>query len=439
MTQTSISELANTLNSNLGLESCIAYRAFSERGKRMYFPHKGILGQSAEAKSAEINATIGTAFEDDGTPLMLPVVQKSFTLPTTATHAAFLYQPSFGKAMLRKKWSEMMLKKNANLAGIKFSEPVITSALTHALSVSASLFVNSGDTLIIPDLYWDNYDLIFTESHGAKIKTFNTFVKGNFDVAALAKSLETGTDKKIVLLNFPNNPTGYTVKENEAKEICKVLTDCAEKGNDVVVLLDDAYFGLVYEDDVYKESLFGLLANAHKNLLAIKLDGPTKEDYVWGFRVGFITFGFKGATDIQLKALEDKAAGTVRATISNVASISQEVLLNAYNCENYESEKQEKYDTIKIRYEKIKEILAGHEEYGESFSAMPFNSGYFMCVKVNGADPEAVRKECLKNHWLGVIVLSGLIRIAFSSVALDKIEELFERLHRAVKAVKQQH
>jgi len=67
---------------------------------------------------------------------------------------------------------------------------------------------------------------------------------------------------------------------------------------------------------------------------------------------------------------------------------------------------------------------------------MPFNSGYFMCVKINGADPEAVRQECLKNYGLGVIVLSGLIRIAFSSVALNKIEELFERLHKAVQAVK---
>jgi aspartate/methionine/tyrosine aminotransferase len=431
--QNIISDLANTLNSNLG--SCVAHRVLSEKGKKIYFPHKGILGQSAEAKSAEINATIGTAFEDDGTPLMLPVVKKSFAMPSSAINAGFLYQPSFGKAMLRKKWAEMLLKKNGNLQGIKFSEPVVTAALTHALSVSAGLFLDPGDTIIIPDLYWDNYDLIFCETSGAKIKTFNMFANENFDVAALATALE-GEGKKIVLLNFPNNPTGYTVTETEAKEICEALKDCAKKGSDVVVLLDDAYFGLVYKQGIYRESLFGLLANSHENLLAIKLDGPTKEDYVWGFRVGFMTFAFKGASDMQLKALEDKAAGMVRATISNTASTSQEILLNAYSSESYESEKQEKYNTLKSRYEKIKEILASHKEYEQSFTAMPFNSGYFMCVKVNGANPEAVRQECLKNHGLGVIVLSGLIRIAYSSVALNKIEELFERLHKAVQAVK---
>ncbi|MDR3002038.1 MAG: aminotransferase class I/II-fold pyridoxal phosphate-dependent enzyme [Fibromonadaceae bacterium] len=429
-----ITELASGLNTNLGLEECVAYRVLSERGRRMYFPHKGILGQSAEARGAEINATIGTAFEEDGTPLRFHSIEKAFALPEKTVHATFLYQPSFGKPPLRKKWGEKLLQKNKNLTGIKFSEPVVTAALTHALSVSAAMFVNPGDTILLPDMYWDNYDLIFSEIYGAKIETFNTFTNGNFDVAALAAALEKGKGKKLVILNFPNNPTGYTVKENEAKEICKVLIDCAEKGNDVVALLDDAYFGLVYEKGVYEDSLFGLLANAHKNLLAVKMDGPTKEDYVWGFRVGFITFGFKDANDLQLKALEDKAAGTVRATISNASSPSQEILLNTYESETYESEKLAKYNTLKARYEKIKEVLAARPEYAESFVALPFNSGYFMCVKLNGVDPEAVRKECLKNG-LGVIVLSGVIRIAFSSVPLNKTEELFERLHKAVQTI----
>jgi hypothetical protein len=41
----------------------------SPKGQRAYFPSRGILGQRAEAKDATINATIGTAFEEDGSPL----------------------------------------------------------------------------------------------------------------------------------------------------------------------------------------------------------------------------------------------------------------------------------------------------------------------------------------------------------------------------------
>ena len=38
------------------------------------------------------------------------------------------------------------------------------------------------------------------------------------------------------------------------------------------------------------ESLFGKFANLHPRILWIKLDGATKEEFVWGFRTGFITF-----------------------------------------------------------------------------------------------------------------------------------------------------
>ena len=235
----------------------------------------------------------------------------------------------------------------------------MTCALTHAISCAGYLFLDAGDEVIIPDLYWDNYELVFENARGAKIKTFNTFKNGGFDTEALKAALaESKSNKKVVLLNFPNNPTGYTATEVEAVEIAKILTECAAAGNKVVALLDDAYFGLVYEEGVTKESLFVKLVDAHENLLAVKLDGPTKEDYVWGFRVGFMSFGFKGATEAQLKALEDKAAGTVRGNISNAPSISQKILLAAYQSAEYAQQKAEKYATLKKRYDIIKQVFA---------------------------------------------------------------------------------
>ena len=74
------------------------------------------------------------------------------------------------------------------------------------------------------------------------------------------------------------------------------VRSAAQRGLKLVVLVDDAYFGLVYEAGVMRESLFALLCGLHPNLLAVKLDGPTKEDYVWGFRVGFLTYGIGHAT-----------------------------------------------------------------------------------------------------------------------------------------------
>lgn len=426
-----ISALAESLNRELSADPALL-GLFSRRGRAIYFPSKGILGQSAEAKGTRINATIGTAFEEDGSPLTFECLEETLNLPSTS----FLYEPSFGSLKLRDEWAKSMTVKNPGLRGKPFSKPVVTAALTHGLSIAGYLFLDEGDEVVLANLFWDNYELVLSETYGAKLKFHNTFINGGYDIEAFRSTLAAGpVGKKVVLLNFPNNPTGYTVKESEADALCQVLLKSAQAGNRLVVVVDDAYFGLVYEPGIIRESLFSRLADLHPNLLAVKLDGPTKEDYVWGFRIGFITFACCGATPAQLTALEYKAAGVVRGSISNAPSISQEILLKGYTHPDYANQKARKFEILKKRYQKINEILASHPEYTHSFLPLPFNSGYFMCVKPMGVDAETVRRELLAHHQTGVIVLSGLIRIAFSSVPLNELETLFANLHTAIQSL----
>lgn len=423
----------NTLASDLNktLDSAAAF--LSEEGKRLYFPYGGILGQGGEAKGCAINATIGMAFEEDGSPLVLDC----FAANAPFDKKTFLYCGSFGNPDLRKTWREMEFKKNPSLVGKKFSNPVVTNALTHGLRVTAELFAGNQDELVIPDLFWDNYELIFTEACGCPCKKFNTFKDGQFDVEAMKAALESGAEKKLLILNFPNNPTGYTATIEDAAKIVAAVKEVAESGKKIVVILDDAYFGLVYEEGIHGESLFAEFSDLHENVLAVKLDGTTKEDYVWGLRVGFITFAFKGASDEQLKALEAKAAGNVRSALSNVTSVGQHAALTAYSKPSYWDEKKEKYEVLKSRYLEIRRILAAHPEFASSFEPMPFNSGYFMCVKPIGVDAEEVRKHLIAKYSTGTIVLSGLIRLAFSTVPKAKLEQLFINVHSAIKEVRQ--
>ena len=424
--------LTQALNADLEAGGSPLLEMLSVKGQRAYFPSRGILGQSAEAKDAVINATIGTAFEEDGSPLCLECIEELLKLPSTA----FLYAPSFGSLGLRETWRNMLKEKNPSLQGKAFSLPIVTNALTHGLSVTGFLFIDAGEAIILPDLYWDNYELLFEEAYGGRLTTFPMFEDAHFNVAGMERLLQAPGDKKIVLLNFPNNPTGYTATEEDAVAIRAALLRAVEAGKKVVVILDDAYFGLVYKQGVSKESLFTVLADLHPNLLAVKLDGPTKEDYVWGMRVGFVTFGIKGATPAQYKALEAKAAGVVRGSISSSSSIGQHLLQKAYTQPVYKEQKQAKFDILQRRYQRINEILADHPEYGASFEPMPFNSGYFMCVKPLGIDAETVRKQLLATRKTGVIVLSGLIRLAFSSVPYDKLDDLFANLHETIQELK---
>ena len=223
---------------------------------------------------------------------------------------------------------------------------------------------------------------------------------------------------------------------DEAEEACRLLTESAERGNKVVVLLDDAYFGLVYEKGVQKESLFGELATAHENLLAVKIDGATKEDYAWGFRVGFVSFAAKGAEGPVLKALEDKLAGALRSNISSACHLSQSLILEALNNDSYDQEKAEKADLMQRRYEKVKEVLKmNRERFAPVFTPLPFNSGYFMCLKMRqGVEAETVRQTLLASHGIGVIATDNLVRIAFSAVPTDRIPEIFEAVYQVGKA-----
>ena len=417
--------LAKLLNQTLGPVADM----LSPAGKRLYFPYGGILGQGAEAKTCGINATIGMAFEEDGSPLVMDCFKKSLGLDKKA----FLYAGSFGLPKLRELWREMEFKKNPSLKGKTFSNPVVTNALTHGIRICAELFAGADDTLVTPDLFWDNYELVCQEAVGCQVAHFNTFKKGAFDTEAMKKALLAEGEKKILILNFPNNPTGYTATLEDAKKIVATVKAVAAKGKRIVVVCDDAYFGLVYEKGVHGESLFAEFSDLHKNVLAVKLDGTTKEDYVWGLRVGFISFAFKGATAEQLKALEAKAAGNVRSGISNVSSIGQHMAIAAFADPMYAAQKKEKYVVLKKRYQEIRKILKKHPEYAEFFEVMPFNSGYFMCVRPIGVEAERVRRRLIERYGTGTIVLSGLIRLAFSTIPTAKLATLFQNVADAVR------
>jgi len=218
----------------------------------------------------------------------------------------------------------MIYKKNPSLDSIEISRPIVGSALTHALSICGYMFVNDGDKIITPELYWGNYRLMFVNAYNAQMDTYETFTNNDFNIDGLKEKLSGPTGKKIVILNFPNNPTGYTPTDEETEQIKNILLDSAEAGNEIVVLIDDAYFGLVYEFGIITESIFTKLANLHENILAVKVDGATKEDYVWGFRVGFITYGIKGGNARLYKCLEDKTAGAIPTIGRLISMLSRE-------------------------------------------------------------------------------------------------------------------
>ncbi|PIE71959.1 MAG: hypothetical protein CSA22_00290 [Deltaproteobacteria bacterium] len=424
--------LAEQLNTTINAAHPHLFSMLSDMGKRLFFP-KGILSQSAEAKEKAhtINATIGIATEGKKVMTFPSVEQQLNGIPA---ESALTYASSFGVMALRKAWKEAQLEKNPAMRHFSSSLPVVTCGLTHAISTVADMWVNPGDAILLPDLYWGNYNMVFSVKRGAELHAFPLFSEtGGMDIPGFETAvteLAAVREKIIVLLNFPNNPTGYTASKQEGAALVRILKDTADRGKQVIVLLDDAYFGLFFDENSLQESLFGHLATASDRLLAIKMDAATKENYVWGLRVGFITYGIpiSGDPAAVYDALEQKTAGCIRGNISNASHLGQTIVLNSLNHPAFASEAQEKNDTLKARADHVKAVLSD-TKFDRAWEPYPFNSGYFMCLKLKTVNAEALRTHLLDTYGIGLIAIGERsLRVAFSCLEINQIPALFDRI-----------
>ena len=414
---------------NAILKGSVVERVLSTYGVRSYFP-KGIVAQSQEAATlaTRANATAGVALEG-GHYMTHPLFKEFGTLLTTDEMVG--YAPTGGNRELRQLWHQDLVRKNQPLAGKSFSLPLVTGGLTHALSLAGELFLDVGDEIVVPSPCWDNYDLLYGVRRGCKIKSPHLFDEDlNFTIGNLRAAIEEIEGEKVfLLLNFPNNPSGYTPTPKEMEEIKDLLVHFANQGKALVVVIDDAYYGLVHTDEAYPYSLFSLLCDAHENILAVKCDAATKEALVWGFRIGFITYGSRGLTAEHYGALIQKTVGAIRATISSSSMIGQSLLLKVMQGEGYHKECERVANEMKERYKIVKRAIAQEEG---PLKPLPFNSGYFCAFETEG-EANVLREVLLKEGQIGSVALEGnLLRVAYSSVDRDLLEPLIgEIYHRS--------
>ncbi|MDR1930941.1 MAG: aminotransferase class I/II-fold pyridoxal phosphate-dependent enzyme [Treponema sp.] len=425
--------LAEELNSVL--EGTAAGRLLSGLGRRLFFP-KGIIAQAAEAKqlAPEKNATIGMAFSR-GRPLILSPVAES--MPTLSPKEAVTYAPTAGFEPVRRAWKELLIQKNPSLNPACMSLPAVVPGITAGISYAADLFLDEGVPILVSDPCWENYGLIFTERRGAELRCVPFFggpAAGETPglnipaiAAALREEAKTGTVR--IILNFPNNPSGYSPGRAEAEALTGLIRESAEGGADVLVICDDAYFGLFYEETICRESLFAALASLHERVLAVKVDGPTKEDYVWGLRMGFLSFGSLGLGEGHYEALVKKLMGAIRSSVSCSNSPAQHLMLKVMEDPRTAGEKEAFFRLLKGRYRAVKDFIGKRGDRGP-LTSLPFNSGYFMSFRCNGVDAETLRRRLLSEHGIGTIALGpDYLRVAFAALEEEQIPEIYRAIY----------
>ena len=197
----SLNPLAVELNDTIKKNNETLFNMLSQFGQRIYFP-KGILSQSAEAKAQanKTNATIGIATEK-GIPMHLQSIQKHIS--DIAPKDSFDYAPAAGRPDLRTAWRKKVLEDNPSLRDKSLSSPIVTNGLTHGLSITADLFVNPGDQVLVADKVWDNYPLTFGTRYGAELSMYPLYnEKGGFNTVEFHKALKKSAEKSEKVLTI---------------------------------------------------------------------------------------------------------------------------------------------------------------------------------------------------------------------------------------------
>ncbi len=417
-----LSTEAQDLNDRLVAEAPQVFKALSPLARRAFFP-KGIPYQAGQAAGCTIDATIGQITDGLGNPL--PLARLGELLKGLNPKNAFLYSPIQGRPKARRLWREKLLKEDTRIESIGL--PAVTAGICHAISMAAELFFTPGDTLLLPDLYWDNYEQIFGIRLEGRIERYPFYPAdlSGFNVDGLRQALGNVDGKVHVLLDFPSNPSGYSPTPDEMKAIADVLAQAAEH-RAVIVYCDDAYHALVFEKTATSKSLFFDLIGRHPNLIPLKCDGITKELSFFGGRVGFLTFGTsKAAAEI----LVEKSMSLIRSGIGSPVGISQylmeEELLDPRHEESFEAMRQ----LLERRYRILKNALS---KPTEQWIVYPFNAGCFCLLELrSGLHAEDIRQRLIADESVGVVNQSDRhIRLAFCSLKEEVIEPLVEALER---------
>jgi len=451
------------------LEKTPLYKAFSELGKRIFLP-QGIFYWSGRAKNeAEINGTIGTAygyekdFIEGGTEEWVPCYLKDIKNYSKLSIKEIVPYASIGGLPdIREIWKNWLIKKSlydpqkdkekSERLEKYITLPVITSGVTNGIYLCSSLFLNPGEFIISPNKRWENYDTILKKNLNAKIKSFQFFEKGSLNIRGISEAIKEVAkvqEKIILILNFPNNPTGYVPTKKEEIELIESLRKIQrEIKKPIIIFIDDAYEPYVFSDDVIKKSIFYSLHQLDEEIIPIKLDGITKELLMYGARIGFITIGLKPKwikSDEELANLKteinNKLEGMNRSTISNCNHFYQALSIKIFKevgMDKIIESRNKVNELLKKRYELINSELSKLQN--ENISIDPNAGGFFLFLNLNPKiKATEVADHLLKKFKVGIIPdeklnenINGL-RIAYCSIDLNKIPELIKRIQLALE------
>ncbi|HSR66864.1 MAG TPA: aminotransferase class I/II-fold pyridoxal phosphate-dependent enzyme [Acidobacteriota bacterium] len=428
-----MAQTVEQLNSLLEREAPLLFQCLSPLGRAAFFP-PDIPVQAEQARGKAFNATIGQVTNGHGEILALPSIAAALQgLERQERNRAMLYSPPPGRPEVRQAWRDWQRRQVDD--DVASSLPLVTLGLTHGLNLVGELFVSEGTPIAVPAPFWGNYRQTFAMRRGGVVLSAPFYRRGRYNTEAIAECLENAEDGRpaLAVLNLPSNPGGYSPTQEERQAVRRSLLRLADE-RPLIVVCDDAYAGLVFQDDIPRRSLFWELVGAHDNLIPIKLDGATKEFSFFGGRVGFLTFGLSPDSPA-FQALESKVKSLVRSGVGSPSATTQLLLLKGLQHPDVELEVEAVRRCLQERHDVLHQAL--READPEIIRPLPFNSGCFALLQLPSQcslDSNQVRLHLLEHEDTGLVSIApNYLRIAFCSVDAPSLPEVVQRIEKGLR------
>lgn len=372
-----------------------------------------------QAGEKVVNATIGSLMNEDGSLGILDSVAsllREVPREEWAAYAPIPGTPQFNEAVIADTFIGHDALKRAATA---VATPGGTGALRHALMN----YLESGQKMLTPSFFWGPYQTLCDE-HERGLETFSMFAAdGQLDVTALDAKLTaqlSSQGRVLLFLNDPcNNPTGYSMRASEWKQVVERLVAHSAKGP-VTLLVDMAYFlyGTAKDPRAFMSELTPLLGKV--GLL-----------FAWSGSKSFTHYGLRVGALIACEADEKER----NATQAALAYACRGTWSNCTRGGLWAVTKLLTDPTLKARCDTEREALKGLlTARVDAFNALArpkgldyprYEGGFFVTVFTPDAEGRAAK---MKERGVYVVPQKGAVRVALCSVAQPDVARLVDAL-----------
>lgn len=311
------------------------------------------------------------------------------------------------------------LNRSYNLNYNPDDEILVTVGGSEAIDIGLRAVIDAGDEVIIPQPSYVSYEPCSVLT-GAKPVIINLKEENEFRLTA--KELEDAiTDKtKVLILPFPNNPTGSIMEQKDLEEIAKVVIK-----HDILVMTDEIYSALTY-----KEKHVSIAEIAGMKERTIYINGFSKAYAMTGWRLGYACGPkeiIKQMTKIHQFAIMCAPTSSQYAAIEAIKNGDEDVKMmrQAYN-------------------QRRRFLMNAFKKMGlQCFE--PFGAFYvFPCIKEFGLTSEEFATRFLKEEKVALVPGTafgecgeGYLRISYA-YSLDNLKLALSRLERFITKLREE-